>query len=333
MRGISEDHAVGELTAPQLSDYHKLIRRGALLSPNGQYEPSAEQWFKDKKHRWERIRGVDFIPPIEPHNPLQHARRLFNANKKRKEEEERARSRARWVAENAALGKGKDASEDSKRDRRRELVSSAALAPPKSDDQTSAGPDLMGVGRKVYLPNIIFRLMPNHTPKGEPYNPYEATFRIPQSVTKTDVRSYLRAMYGLQITYIRTDNYFSPIVRRPHQPKGRHVSRRTFKRAVVGLVSPFVFPEMMEDMALTERESRQKYLNETFYLDFLLKDRREAQVRSLGIHAGWNGRVTGKKNILNSARDLLDKREEKLVDAMDGVVNHFDKASNPSDGA
>jgi len=45
------------------------------------------------------------------------------------------------------------------------------------------------VGEKVYLPNIIFRLVPNFTPLGKPYNSHEATFRIPQSVTKTDVRA------------------------------------------------------------------------------------------------------------------------------------------------
>jgi len=183
--------------------------------------------------------------------------------------------------------------------------------------------DLIGVGRKVYLPNIIFRLMPNHTPKGEPYNPYEATFRIPQSVTKTDIRSYLMAMYGLKVTYIRTDNYFSPIIRRPFQPKGRHDSKRTYKRAVVGLDSPFVFPEMMEDMSLAERESRQKYLNETFYLDLIEKDRREAQVRSLGLRPGWNGRVTGKKNILRNARELLDEHEDRLLDTGDKVAAAF----------
>jgi large subunit ribosomal protein L23 len=67
------------------------------------------------------------------------------------------------------------------------------------------------VGEKVYLPNIIFRLVPNFTPPGKAYNPYEATFRIPQSVTKTDVRAYLAAMYGVQMTYIRTDNYSAPV--------------------------------------------------------------------------------------------------------------------------
>ncbi|KAI0282447.1 hypothetical protein BC826DRAFT_921787, partial [Russula brevipes] len=47
---------------------------------------------------------------------------------------------------------------------------------------------------------IIFRLVPNFTPLGKPY---EATFCIPQSVTKAD----------MQTTYIRMDNYITPLCR------------------------------------------------------------------------------------------------------------------------
>ena len=102
------------------------------------------------------------------------------------------------------------------------------------------------VGEKVYLPNIIFRLVPNFTPPGKPYNPYEATFRIPQSVTKTDVRAYLAAAYGVQTTYIRTDNYVAPLRRAWNTAWVRGKSHRTYKRAVVGLVEPFYYPMMVE---------------------------------------------------------------------------------------
>ncbi|KAI0272642.1 mitochondrial ribosomal protein L23 [Gloeopeniophorella convolvens] len=97
------------------------------------------------------------------------------------------------------------------------------------------------VGEKVYLPNLLFRLVPNHTPSGAPYNPYEATFRVPQSVTKTDVRAYLAAVYGVQTTYIRTDNYFAPVRRAWNAAWVRGAPHRTYKRAVVGLVEPFYY--------------------------------------------------------------------------------------------
>ncbi|EDR14659.1 uncharacterized protein LACBIDRAFT_163947, partial [Laccaria bicolor S238N-H82] len=95
------------------------------------------------------------------------------------------------------------------------------------------------LGKRVYLPNIIFKLVRNNTPPGMPYNPYEATFRIPHSVTKTDIRSYLAAVYGVKTTYVRTDNYISPVYRRLGYERKPF---KTYKRAVVGLVDPFYYP-------------------------------------------------------------------------------------------
>ncbi|KAH9975854.1 mitochondrial ribosomal protein L23 [Lactifluus volemus] len=123
------------------------------------------------------------------------------------------------------------------------------------------------VGEKVYLPNIIFRLVPNFTPPGKPYNPYEATFRIPQSVTKTDVRAYLTAVYGVQTTYIRTDNYMAPMRRASNGAWLRGKSFRTYKRAVVGLVEPFYYPMMLEDMSTEDREARERFLEQEYQVN------------------------------------------------------------------
>lgn len=119
------------------------------------------------------------------------------------------------------------------------------------------------VGQKVYLPNVIFRMVRNFTPPGKPYNPYEATFRVSQSVTKTDIRSYLASVYGVQTTYIRTDNYLSPYKR---TFTGWTKARKEYKRAVVGLVEPFYYPQAIEDMPRVEREERQKWLESTFLI-------------------------------------------------------------------
>ena len=122
------------------------------------------------------------------------------------------------------------------------------------------------VGEKVYLPNIIFRIVPNFTPPGKPYNPYEATFRIPKSVTKTDVRAYLAAVYGVQTTYIRTDNYVAPLRRAWNMALERGKSYRTYKRAVVGLVEPFYYPMMVEDMSKEDREAREQFLEQEYHV-------------------------------------------------------------------
>ncbi|KAH7913046.1 hypothetical protein BJ138DRAFT_1082340 [Hygrophoropsis aurantiaca] len=153
------------------------------------------------------------------------------------------------------------------------------------------GADVRVVGQKIYLPNIIFRMVRNHTPKDQPYNPYEATFRIPQSVTKTDVRSYLSSVYGLKTTYIRTTNYLSPLYRTPTGSRETR-SYRTYKRAVVGLVDPFYYPQAMEDMTRLERKERQIWLEQKFALGALKRWRRYELVR-VTQQGSRNWRFTG----------------------------------------
>ncbi|KAK0457797.1 uncharacterized protein EV420DRAFT_1271206 [Desarmillaria tabescens] len=115
------------------------------------------------------------------------------------------------------------------------------------------------VGQTIYLPNVIFRLVRNNTPPGQPYNPYEATFRIPPSITKTDIRSYLLAVYGVKTTYIRTDIY------RPAMPRrGATQTKTSYKRAVVGLVEPFYYPHRLEEMDEKAKEEREKRLEDAF---------------------------------------------------------------------
>jgi large subunit ribosomal protein L23 len=171
------------------------------------------------------------------------------------------------------------------------------------------------VGEKIYLPNIIFRLVPNFTPPGKPYNPYEATFRIPQSVTKTDVRSYLAAVYGVQTTYIRTDNYIAPL----HRGRNRAWTRsgksfRTYKRAVVGLVEPFYYPMMVEDMSKEDREAREQNLEKLYNLQ-ASKDMVKAQFLMLTRkHSSgwvWRGELTTRRGtILKKIAEQRALREQ-----------------------
>lgn len=168
------------------------------------------------------------------------------------------------------------------------------------------------VGQRVYLPNVILRMVRNHTPAGKPYNPYEATFRVSQSITKTDIRSYLAAAYGVKTTYIRTANYISPLrrTRMGLRPVGRH---RTYKRAVVGLVDPFYYPLDMEDMDRVAKKERVAWLEEKFALKALVRWRRYELVRSTQSGSkGW--RLTGhlrRDKILHAvARRRMITRQE-----------------------
>ncbi|KAG8992445.1 hypothetical protein FRB94_013929 [Tulasnella sp. JGI-2019a] len=136
-------------------------------------------------------------------------------------------------------------------------------------EKASVDPATQVVGKTIYLPNMIFKLMRNNTSAGQPYNPFEATFRIPPSVTKNDVRSYLSAVYGVNCTYIRTDNYIAPLKRTRvngvlYQMKRRFGGNTTYKRAVVGLEEPFFYPQAQEDMTAKERGEHMDWLEKMF---------------------------------------------------------------------
>ncbi|KAI0782669.1 hypothetical protein C8Q75DRAFT_727307 [Abortiporus biennis] len=175
------------------------------------------------------------------------------------------------------------------------------------------------VGQKVYLPNIVFRLVRNYTPPGQPYNPYEATFRIPQSVTKTDVRSYLWSVYGVKTTYIRTDNYLSPIPA-PHRTKQVF---KTYKRAVVGLVDPFYYPLNMDTMSGEEKEQRQTWFEENFRLNDRDEKRKHAFLKTSRAPSDgfkWRGPATVKRsNILKRIAEQRAAREEYLAETKEAI--------------
>lgn len=121
------------------------------------------------------------------------------------------------------------------------------------------------VGIPIYLPNIPMTFIPNKTRLGKVYNPYEATFRVPLSVTKNDIRAYLKSVYGVETTYVRTDirrpKELTPMMAyatRVSKSRTNPPHRRAHKRAVVGLVEPFYYPNRVEDMSVEEREKWEK---------------------------------------------------------------------------
>ncbi|PWN38000.1 uncharacterized protein FA14DRAFT_159779 [Meira miltonrushii] len=101
-------------------------------------------------------------------------------------------------------------------------------------------------GQMVFLPNDTVRLVRNTTRTGEEYDHFKATFRVPLHMHKHGLRSYLLAIYGLRTTWIRSMIYRAPIVRNRLRQKEYGSTTRTFKKIEVGLLEPFVFPELSE---------------------------------------------------------------------------------------
>jgi large subunit ribosomal protein L23 len=165
------------------------------------------------------------------------------------------------------------------------------------EGEVEAGVDQV-TGQRIYLPNIQIRLMRNHTPAGEAYDPNVATFRIPHNMTKTDLRSYLSALYGMTVTFIRTDNYFPAVKRMPgggqlRVPVG---SLKSYKRAIVGLTEPFHYPDDVDELyAQGEKmglgtqlgDERKEWIETNFQVGMLGEMKKKALMK---FHKGYRWR-------------------------------------------
>ncbi|KAI7871613.1 ribosomal protein L23-domain-containing protein [Spinellus fusiger] len=100
---------------------------------------------------------------------------------------------------------------------------------------------------KVYLPNIIFRLV-----RSPNLQPNQAAFRVPPSCNKFDIHSYLTNIYGVNITEVRTMNYATAY------KKGRTgkvaVSSTAYKKAIVTLDEVFTYPKDDTDFNLESKQ-------------------------------------------------------------------------------
>lgn len=99
-------------------------------------------------------------------------------------------------------------------------------------------------GELTFLPNTVVKLVKNHTPEGQEYDAFKATFRVPLSMHKHALRSYLLSIYGLKTTWARSSIYRSPVTRDNRTGKVITGRGRTYKKVEVGLLEPFLFPEV-----------------------------------------------------------------------------------------
>ncbi|KAN0061369.1 hypothetical protein ACQY0O_006216 [Thecaphora frezii] len=107
-------------------------------------------------------------------------------------------------------------------------------------------------GELTFLPNTIVRLVKNHTPAGQAYDPWKATFRVPLNMHKHALRSYLLSIYGLKTTWARSSIYRSPVTREARTGKAVSGKGRTWKKVEVGLLEPFLFPEVSPEFKTKE---------------------------------------------------------------------------------
>lgn len=129
--------------------------------------------------------------------------------------------------------------------------------PPKPPKAVASGPEGATHGDvRVYLPSVFMRLVRNTQQYKD--DPYTATFRTSLQLTKPDIANYLKNVYGLEITSIRTLNYLSALKRNPiGGGKSRSGGTKNYKKVLVTMKDPFWYPA----------ERTRAWLNEHFERD------------------------------------------------------------------
>ncbi|GAA5859761.1 hypothetical protein JCM1840_006442 [Sporobolomyces johnsonii] len=95
---------------------------------------------------------------------------------------------------------------------------------------------------KIYLPSVFMRLVRNSSEHKD--DPFTATFRTSLQLTKPDISNYLKNIYGLNITSIRTVNYLSKLKRNSIGGGwSRSGGTKNYKKVVVTMTEPFWYPE------------------------------------------------------------------------------------------
>lgn len=165
---------------------------------------------------------------------------------------------------------------------------------------------------KIFLPSVYMRLVRNTGEHAK--DPYTATFRTDLRLTKPDISNYLKNVYNLGITSIRTMNYMSPVKR---NPIGGGYSRtggtKNYKKVVVGLTEPFWYPE----------ERGREWCNEHFERDRMeeLRDRKMLKIGDGQKYGVQSSRYRGaRKSAAEIARlEAIIAKGGAEVEATDGI--------------
>ncbi|GAA5997323.1 mitochondrial 54S ribosomal protein uL23m MRP20 [Rhodotorula paludigena] len=122
---------------------------------------------------------------------------------------------------------------------------------------------------RIFLPSVFMRLVRNTGEHRD--DPYTATFRTSLQLTKPDITNYLKNIYGLHVTSIRTINYLSALKRNPiGGGYGRSGGTKSYKKVLVTMTEPFWYPE----------ERTRGWLNEHFERDRMeeMRDRKMLKI-------------------------------------------------------
>src|SRR3954466_15843564 len=134
--------------------------------------------------------------------------------------------------------------------------------------------------KKIYFPNIIFRLM-----RAPSLPPNKVAFRIPTKINKLDIKDYLTNIYKLDVVDVRTMVYAA-------ESQTNHKRYRpSYKKAIVTLGDDFNYPPRPLELKYSDAE--------------LFQENLKSQRRKL---AGWKSRPI---RVLVKQEENYKLKEEK----------------------
>ncbi|KAG0303026.1 hypothetical protein BGZ98_007047 [Dissophora globulifera] len=98
--------------------------------------------------------------------------------------------------------------------------------------------------KKLYFPSTVLKLVRNGPNVPEVSN--TLTFRVPPSMNKFDIKSYLSNIYKLNVLTVRTANMPAKLA---GSGGNTILKRATFKKAVVTIDHDFKWPEAPDSVA------------------------------------------------------------------------------------
>lgn len=164
---------------------------------------------------------------------------------------------------------------------------------------------------KIFLPSVFMRLVRNTGEYRD--DPYTATFRTDLRLTKPDISNYLKNIYGLGITSLRTINYISKLKRNPiGGGYSRSGGTKNYKKVIVGLKEPFWYPE----------ERSRDWCNEHFERD-RMEEMRDRKMLKIG---------DGQKYGVSSPRYRGAHKSKADIERLAKIVNDGGVDTSKSDG-
>lgn len=161
---------------------------------------------------------------------------------------------------------------------------------------------------KILRPNhVITFIRPiGNTP------PNLATFVVPLTFNKFDLRDYLWNVYSVRVSAVRSFVNQQPIEKKgpPEKRNGRPYRPQAQKMMIAVLEKPFVWPERVKGKDLPEEYDWQRWRDQEDYGEEQLSRNSIRAAHEIEMFTERSKEVGGRAKLREEARELLEGRKE-----------------------